>query len=100
MEHEYWKDIKGWEGLYQISTKKNIRRFYLSTGHQPVTNRKCGTVGLSNKNTLYSVNINKVYDIAFGNKSIKYISNKFRISTPILAFNKYGIFVGRYGDVE
>lgn len=95
MEQEYWKDIEGWEGKYQISTNKRVRKYFLKDGYRPVTIHK-GFVFLSNGagKDNSSRSVNKLYKIAFGTLTINQIKDNTRRGKEIIVFNHKGKFVG------
>lgn len=58
-----WKDIKGYEGLYQISDDGHVRRFLKNGSSKPVKNKegsKYYTVSLSNKGITTTYNVHRL----------------------------------------
>ena len=58
---EIWKDIPGYEGLYQISSRKRIKN--IKTGKCKISNT--GKVSLSKKGKNKSTTIKYLYKISF-----------------------------------
>lgn len=85
---EHWKDIKGYEGRYQISSYGRVRSFFLEKGFKYLKGNK--KVSLSDGEV--SLNL-----------SIKYLMRDHfedrrggRPSNPLYAFDLDGKFIGRY----
>lgn len=66
---EIWKDIKGWEGKYQVSNFGRVKSFYgkRETILTPVHNMQSLRVGLSNYRTkvLKTVKVHRLVAMAF-----------------------------------
>lgn len=63
---EIWKDIKGYEGLYQISNLGRVKSFYSWNGHQYIENEHLLNPYVSKSSKTYYRNLVKLS--RFGNK--------------------------------
>ena len=66
-EKEIWVDIKGYEGLYQISSKKRVRSVKTGRIKKPSIKNQ---VALSKNGVSKTLGVDKLYNLTFDIKSI------------------------------